>query len=306
MVKIAILGAESPLAGELIRILINHPEADIVSLYSPTLTGRSVSSIHHGLIGEFPLNFTEKINPEETDLIIFSESYDNGKKLMETLGKNEDLKFITFSRKLFPESEFSPFEIGLSEINRKALVRGATMAYLPSPAVVSSLIALTPLAQYLLLNSDIQIQFKAPKEIIDRLCKEEDINEIKHQLKIRQNSFNSKIRLDFSTEEKSERGATTLIELKNSLPLEEIEKIYDSIYDDHNFSFHTRKKAETAEVEGTQKAVFSFEKPQEDTLLIRIVTDAIMRGGAGDAVHVMNLFFGLHEKTGLNLKPSVF
>ena len=123
------------------------------------------------------------------------------------------------------------------------------------------------------------------------------------EIQKRQSSFNQIIDLQVSPS-KSIRQTTTTIMVNNTLPLEEIEKIFDSTYDDHNFTFLSRAKTSPIEVEGTQKVVISLDKPTEDYLKINIVSDGRLRGGAGDVVHVMNLFYGLHEKTGLNLKAS--
>ena len=304
MFKVGILGASSPQAGEIIRILINHPEIEIISLYAPNFLGRNVSSVHHGLIGEQSLTFSDKVNLEDIDLLFITEKSEVSQKVLEQLDSLEDLYLISLSRDFIPDNLLSEFEIGLSEINRKALVRGAKRAWLPSPAVVSSLVALVPLAQYMLLNSDIGIEISLPSDLKE-VDVEKEARFMSDVLKDNQASFGGKLNLNYNTGD-SERSQSIIISLKSSLPLEEIEKVYDQIYDDHNFAFLTLNDISTREVEGTQKIVMKLEKPSPDILNIHVVSDARLRGGAGDAIHVMNLFFGLHEKTGLNLKPSRF
>ena len=304
MFKVGILGASSPQAGEIIRILINHPEIEIISLYAPNFLGRNVSSVHHGLIGEQSLTFSDKVNLEDINLLFITEKSEVSQKVLEQLDSLEDLYLISLSRDFIPDNLLAEFEIGLSEINRKALVRGAKRAWLPSPAVVSSLVALVPLAQYMLLNSDIGIEISLPSDL-KGVDVEKEARFMSDVLKDNQASFGGKINLNYNTAD-SERSQSIIISLKSSLPLEEIEKVYDQIYDDHNFAFLTLNDISTREVEGTQKIVMKLEKPSPDILNIHIVSDARLRGGAGDAIHVMNLFFGLHEKTGLNLKPSRF
>ena len=304
MFKVGILGASSPQAGEIIRILINHPEIEIISLYAPNFLGRNVSSVHHGLIGEQSLTFSDKVNLEDIDLLFITEKSEVSQKVLEQLDSLEDLYLISLSRDFIPDNLLAEFEIGLSEINRKALVRGAKRAWLPSPAVVSSLVALVPLAQYMLLNSDIEIEISLPSDL-KGVDVEKEARFMSDVLKDNQASFGGKINLNYNIGD-SERSQSIIISLKSSLPLEEIEKVYDQIYDDHNFAFLTLNDISTREVEGTQKIVMKLEKPSPDILNIHIVSDARLRGGAGDAIHVMNLFFGLHEKTGLNLKPSRF
>ena len=92
-----------------------------------------------------------------------------------------------------------------------------------------------------------------------------------------------------------------------SLSLEEIEKIYEGIYDDHNFTFITHSSTiSIKEVEGNQKCIITLSKPTADKILISAIWDGRMRGGAGDGVHIMNLMKGLYEKTGLSLKTSSY
>ena len=80
--------------------------------------------------------------------------------------------------------------------------------------------------------------------------------------------------------------------------------MYDSLYNDHNFVFTSFSEIEGKEIEGTHKTIITFSKPENDSVELEIVGDCRLRGGAGDAVHVLNLFFALYEKIGLQLKPS--
>ena len=308
MVKTGILGADSPIAGEIIRILINHPEVIISQLYAPNSVGNNVSAIHHGLIGEAQLIFTDKINLEELDLIIILEHpkyNDIINKIFTQTSSYEDLKIILLNH----DHQFNDYpiglEIGLSEYNRKALVRGSKYAFIPSPIVVPILIALAPLADFMLLNSDIEIRLSLPENILSSFSLLQEKEIIKYYLTQRQASFQGEINFN-SFPSSSNRALAITIDLKTTLPIDEIEKIYEQIYDDHNFSFLTKKNLDTKEVEGTQKVLFNINKIQSDTLRIDIVSDAILRGGAGDIVHILNLLFGLHEKTGLHLKVSRF
>lgn len=300
MFKVAVIGAESPQGGELIRILIHHPEIELTGLFSPPLVGRSVSSIHHGLIGEMPLAFSDKIDLEQTDLLISIEDSDISKKLLGNKTFPEEL-FVISKNKSLQEGE-----IGLSEINRKTLVRGAKFAFIPSPAAVVPLVSLVPLAYFLLLNSDIDIEMTLPKDIVSEIDIKKEVEIIEGELRKRQTSFNGKINLNLLPAKDLERGAAAEINIQSSVPIEEIEKIFNDIYDDHNFTFLSRHDVLPREVEGTQKIVINLSKPDRDTLKIKAVADSRLRGGAGDIVHVLNLFLGLYEKTGLNLKPSRF
>lgn len=332
MVKVGILGAHNPVAGEIIRILVNHPETEITTLFSLDRVGHNVAYIHHGLIGESPLYFTDKIDLEDIDFLILIERSEISDKVLYQIQQNhkseddKSQKVVAVDKKIFdgivegkipeekgpsndeadintPKEGFA--EIGLSEINRKALVRGAEWAYIPSVAIVPALIALAPLANFLLLNSDLEITVSVPLDIYKEIDHDEILNQLKKQLKYRQNSLACNVSLKIIPNE-TQRDVDTVIKMQNSLPLEEIEKIYGQTYDDHNFTFISNFPVNSKEVAGTQKVVINLDKPDTNSLEIHLVADARMRGGAGDVVHVMNLFFGLHEKTGLQLKSSNF
>ena len=95
-------------------------------------------------------------------------------------------------------------------------------------------------------------------------------------------------------------------EFSSAMSAEDIAALYEAVYDDHNFTFLTSRHCHRADVEGTNRILIHISKPMPDKVVVDTVADARMRGGAGEAMHVMNLLFGLHEKTGLALKASMY
>lgn len=69
MIKVGIIGAAGYTAGELIRILIHHPEAEIVLIQSDSQAGKSVTEIHRDLIGDTDLLFTNEITSTNLDIV---------------------------------------------------------------------------------------------------------------------------------------------------------------------------------------------------------------------------------------------
>ncbi len=130
--------------------------------------------------------------------------------------------------------------------------------------------------------------------------------EILHVLKKTQNSFNGKVTLSHLGEKVSDRGLKVRIEMPCSLDMDELFKIYNQLYDDHNFTFIVSHAMSGCEVEGTQKTLITLQKKDSMSLTVTVIADCRMRGGAGDAVHIMNLLFGLQEQTGLRLKVHKF
>ncbi len=306
MIKVGIAGADTAMAGELIRILINHPDVELLSAFAPGKVGRKVASVHHGLAGECDLDFSPDINPKELDVIFIDAHSDVADRFRMNTDRWPDLRIIDMSH--CPSLDFEALDMayGLPEINRKQLVRGCKRAVVPRSVAAAAIIGLYPLARHLLLKGNIQVGYACPSDIDT----DEKINmvrqEILHVLRKTQNSFNGDISLHHLDEEVSDRGLKVVVEVPCSLDINEVFRIYDDCYDDHNFTFMVANSMPGYEVEGTQKTLVTLQKLSPDRLTVTVVADCRMRGGAGDAVHIMNLLFGLHERTGLYLKAHKY
>lgn len=304
MIKVAITGADSPEAGELIRILVNHPEVIITTVSAPGREGLSVTSVHHGLIGELKLNFSGPLSmtPDCSVIFVCGNSMTAAEFSALQLAR-PDIKTVIVDAIPNLDSERLGVVYGLPEINRKPLVRGAVSAMVPSPVASVVLAALYPLSLHMLLNDSLKVRLSAPSDIIIK-DKETVGKEIVSVLSQTQLSFGNKIDMKFSESDNS-RKMKADITLSCPVAIEQINEIYD-MYDDHNFAFPISSSVSDIEVCGTNKCVISLHKDDDSTLRIEAVADPRMRGGAGEAVHIMNLLFGLHEKTGLALKASEF
>lgn len=304
MIKVAITGADSPQAGELLRILVNHPEVIITTLSAPGKEGMSVTSVHHGLIGEEKMNFSGPLSmtPDCSVVFICGNSMTAAEFSALQLAR-PDLRTILMDNISSLDYERMGVVYGLPEINRKMLVRGAVSARVPSPIASAVLTALYPLAMNMLLNDTLEIEVHAPADVLAN-SKEAAEKEIEEILNHNQPSFTKKIILK-GVESDNERAMRSVMTLSCPIALEQIQDIYE-IYDDHNFAFPIISTSAENEVMGTNKCVITYSKPDDSTLKIEAVADPRLRGGAGEAVHIMNLLFGLHEKTGLALKASSY
>ncbi len=307
MIKVGIAGADTPMSGELIRILINHPDVLLESAFAPGKVGRKVASVHHGLAGECNLDFSPDINPKELDVIFIDAHSDVADRFRMNTDRWPDLRIIDMSH--CPSLDFESLDMayGLPEINRKQLVRGCKRAVVPRSVAAVAIIGLYPLARHLLLKGDINVGYSCPPDIDT----EEKISmvrqEILHVLHMTQNSFNGDISLHhIAGEDVSERGLKVVVEIPCTLDINEVFRIYDDCYGDHNFTFMVSNSVPGYEVEGTQKTLVTLQKITSSKLTVTVVADCRMRGGAGDAVHIMNLLFGLHERTGLYLKAHKY
>lgn len=305
MIKVGIVGADTPMAGELLRILVRHPEADVRTLFAPALAGRKVTSCHHGFIGEEIVSFSDKISPSSLNVIFIADNSKVAADILSRLDEWPELRVIDLSPERIANKEANGMDYGLSEVNRKCLVRGSRLATVPTPAAALALISLHPLALNLLLPEEIDVVVETPVHPIGKVEKEALAKEIASMLFSVQTSFCGRVNVEVCQSELF-RAMKVKTRVRCSLSSAEIERIFDTVYDDHNFTFIVRSEADPIEVEGTQKCVLSVRKPDNDNLEIQAVADCHLRGGAGDAIHVMNLLFALQEKVGLDLKPARF
>lgn len=305
MIKVGIIGGHSQIAGELIRLLVLHPDVELLSVYSPQLKGMAISSHHKGIIGETDLRFSDSIDLKSLDALFVTVPAELKSFEMPI---QESLKVIVIQDKdllslpgSLDELEFIP---GVSEMFRKPLVRGGKAAkVLPSPVSVA-LIALFPLALHLLLNDSLEIRANLPKNMEKAIGKEAMTMELEILLKKVQLSFN-KIKQVEIANSNLQRTISLEIEFDCNISEEEIERIYNQTYDDHNFTFLMRTDPATTEVAGTQKCLLYITKPSEGRVRVKALADSFLRGGAGDAIHAMNLLFGLYEKTGLSFPATM-
>lgn len=304
MIKTGIIGGETWQAGELIRILIHHPEVELMAVSSPALKGRAVASHHPGLIGDTKLTFTDKVDFKNLDAIfVANDAYEA--ELEKIAASKPEMRIVNLSplAGLEVDGHISSLRQipAISELFRKPMVRGNHYARVFDPGLTVMLIMLFPLAAHLLLTDNIRVVITSHDESRAERRSSMRMPEAVEILQAFQRSFPGNISLTHLHSD-IPRKLNVVIEMDNAIPLSEIEKAYDNIYDDHNFTFVIDKKVSHDEVAGSHKCLINISKPDEKTLRIEGEADALLRGGAGDAVHAMNLMFGLYEKIGLNLK----
>ena len=247
-------------------------------------------------------------------------------KTREFLATNEipeSLRIIDLSRDYRITDPSHDFIYGLSELNRKPMVRGAKHVANPGCLAMAVELSLVPLAKNLLLNSDIHTTvitgatsegaearptthyaWRNDNMVVYRPFRHTQEPEIIQTLSAMQNSFKAKLHMvpmrgPFS------RGIMAVTYLDCPLELTEIIKLYQEYFDDHNFTFITSKIPDLKDVVNTNKCIIHLDKV-DGKLLITAVIDNLLKGAAGNAVHSMNLLFGLQETTGLTMKSAAF
>ena len=322
MIKCGIIGGAGYTAGELIRLLLNHPDAELTFINSSSNAGNKITDVHGGLYGETDLVFTSELPLDSIDLLFFCTAHGDTKKFMESHTVPENVKIIDLSMDYRIEGPEHDFVYGLPELNRRRICNARHIA---NPGCFATCIQLgvLPLAKHLMLNSDLHVNaitgstgagvkpsstshlsWRNDNISIYKPFTHEHLAEINQSLSQLQKSYSSRInfipvRGNFS------RGifATTYIDCK--IDLVEIRRIYEEYYDDHSFTFINYKNQDLKQVVNTNKCLIHLQKI-DDKLLIISMIDNLLKGASGQAVHNMNLLFGLEETVGLHLKPSAF
>ncbi|MCC8170750.1 MAG: N-acetyl-gamma-glutamyl-phosphate reductase, partial [Parabacteroides sp.] len=299
MIKAGIIGGAGYTAGELIRLLINHPDTEIVFINSNSNAGNKITDVHSGLYGETDLVFTDRLPLDEVDVLFFCTAHGDTKKFMENHVVPEKVKIVDLSMDYRIESPEHDFVYGLPELNRKRIIRGSRIAN-PGCFATAIQLGLLPLAKHLMLNSEIQVHaitgstgagvkpsatshfsWRNNNLSIYKPFTHQHLPEIRQSLSQLQNSFGSVInfipvRGDFA------RGifASTYFDCK--VGLDEITRIYEEYYDNHSFTFVTDKNPDLKQVVNTNKCLIHLSK-HENKLLVITAIDNLLKGASGQA-----------------------
>lgn len=322
MIKAGIIGGAGYTAGELIRLLINHPDAEIVFVNSTSNAGKNITDVHAGLYGECNLIFTDELPLDKTDVLFFCTPHGQTRKFMESHTLPEDLKVIDLSTDYRITSEEHEFTYGLPELNRRKICHSR---YVANPGCFATCIelGLLPLAKHLMLNDDIQVNaitgstgagvkpdaathfsWRDNNLSVYKPFSHQHVPEIRQSLKTLQSSFNAE--LDFIPYRGNfTRGIFATIVVKSKIDLEELKRIYKEYYAKDSFVHLVEENIDLKQVINTNKCLLHLERHGNKLLIISCI-DNLLKGASGQAVHNMNLMFNLEETVGLRLKPSAF
>ncbi|MDE6303475.1 MAG: N-acetyl-gamma-glutamyl-phosphate reductase [Paramuribaculum sp.] len=316
MIRAGIMGGQSDAAGQLIRILVNHPDVEIVRVVDPDLEGIEVAKVHKGLIGDTYLRFEAQEKIDDLNMIFLCYPLEgDGAAFMSRHDLPDSMRVIDFSGDHVTEAFQSHFDpdasptpgkwvYGLPELFRKPLVRGATRATVPGPVAMAVATALLPLAKNHLIEPDAEIHIAAsiasneaePGEVL-ALLDHESLDEVALALKALQPEFSGKLSMVL-TSGGWQRGVAATVYLPSTVSEAKVEEVYQDFFDDHNFTFLTKSIPNLSEVDHTNKCLLRLDHVNS-YLVVSVVIDDLMKGSAGNAVHLMNLLFGLQERVGL-------
>ena len=322
MVKVGIIGGAGYTAGELLRILLFHPKAEIVFVQSSSNAGNPVSDVHIDLLGDTDINFTDALPLIKVDVIFLCMGHGKSKKFIENNELPTKLKVVDLSHDFRLKREGNDFVYGLPELNREAIKKASKIAN-PGCFATGIQLALLPLAAENLLIDEVHVQAitgstgagQKPTETSHFSWRNNNLSAYKifehqHEGEILQSL--GQLQPEFSKgfnfvpiRGNHTRGIFVSAYTKFEGTLEEANKLYRNFYKDHPFVVLTEKNPSMKQVVNTNKAVLYLEK-HKNKLVIISLTDNLIKGASGQAVQNMNLMFGLDETSGLHLKPVAF
>ncbi|QZE13606.1 N-acetyl-gamma-glutamyl-phosphate reductase [Halosquirtibacter laminarini] len=320
-INVGIVGGAGYTAGELLRILLFHPYANITHIQSSSNDGKPVTSVHKDLIGETDLCFSD-IDMQHVDVIFLCMGHGKSKIYVEQTEIPCNVKIIDLSHDFRLKTKDNKFIYGLPELNRPAIKEANYIAN-PGCFATGIQLALLPLAHAQLLKEDVHIQAitgstgagQAPSRTshfswrngnvsVYKAFSHQHLGEIGESLKQLQPDFDKHINF-IPIRGNHTRGIFVSAYTQYSGNIESAKKLYREYYKTHPFVHITEENPDLKQVVNTNKAVLYLEVHQ-GKLMILSCTDNLLKGASGQAVQNMNLLFSLDEFTGLHLKPVVF
>ena len=322
MNRIGIIGGAGYTAGELLRILLNHPQTEVVFVNSSSNAGNAVTDVHSGLIGECSLIFTDALPIDQVDVLFLCSAHGDSKKFLDENVVPDWVKIIDLSTDYREARADHDFVYGLPEMNKQQITKALHVAN-PGCFATCIQLALLPLAANNLLKTEVHVNaitgstgagvkpsstshfsWRNDNISVYKAFNHQHLQEIGQSLRGLQAGFSPEInfipvRGDFA------RGIFASVYTDFEGTLEEAETLYKDYYKDAAFTFVSKKNVDLKQVINTNKCVLHLEKHGKKLLVLSVI-DNLLKGASGQAVHNMNLLFGLDEKTGLGLKPVAF
>lgn len=320
MIRAGIIGGAGYTAGELIRLLVNHPQVEIVFVHSTSNAGNRLADVHGGLEGDTDMRFCDSYDLGSADVVFLCSAHGQSKVWLAENTIPAGVKIIDLAQDFRDESE--GFVYGLPELNRERIRRAERVAN-PGCFATAIQLALLPLAAAGLLQDEVHVtavtgstgagvkpsatthfSWRASNISVYKAFTHQHLSEIGRTLGAMQGGAAPEInfvpmRGDFA------RGILASVYTDCDLRQEEAEALYRDFYADAAFTFVADRPIDLKQAVNTNKAVVQVAKYGRKLHIVSVI-DNLLKGASGQAVQNMNLLFGLDEREGLRLKASAF
>lgn len=321
-IKVGIIGGAGYTGGETIRLLLNHPQVELVFVHSRSNAGNPLYSAHPDVQGDTDLKFTDSLQ-HQVDVVFLCLGHGESKKFLQENPIDASIKVVDLSQD-FRLGENLPgrdFVYGLPELNREAIKKASNIAN-PGCFATAIELGLLPLAKAgalkevfttgitgstgagQKLQDTTHFTWRANNISAYKTLTHQHLKEINRSLKQLQPGFNAPInfvpwRGDFT------RGIFVSSVISTDKSVDELKKLYKDFYAGHPFTIVSDDTVDLKQVVNTNKCLIGIEKEGEK-VVIHSAIDNLIKGASGQAVHNMNLMFGLEETAGIRLKSIVF
>ena len=323
-VNIGIVGGAGYTGGELLRVLLRHPNAHIAFVHSTSSAGELVSKVHSDLVGDTDLKFASELD-QIIDVLFLCVGHGDAKKFLASNEIKASIKIIDLSQDFRLASTATigdrNFVYGLPELQREAIKLATNIAN-PGCFATAIQLGLLPLASKGLLkdvyttgitgstgagqglSNTSHFSWRANNIQAYKTLQHQHLNEISQSLAQLQGNHNAEVnfvpwRGDFT------RGIFVTSVVATDLSLEAVYELYNTFYAEHAFTHVSKNNIDLKQVVNTNKCLIHIEK-QGNKIAIHSVVDNLLKGAVGQAVQNMNLLFGIEEGAGLQLKANYF
>ena len=320
-IKVGVLGAAGYTGGELIRLLTNHPSAEIVFANSESNAGNKVCEVHEGLYGDCDLQFTSEYAFDKVDVIFLCFGHGKSEAFLQEHSVPDNVKIIDLAQDFRIRGNHD-FVYGLPEIHRDAIIKCSHLAN-PGCFATAIQLGLLPLAKAGLLTHDVSVNAitgstgagQKPGSTTHFSWRSDNLSIYKvfthqHLHEIRQSLTELQGQLDASIDFIPYRGnftrgifCTEVVRLDKT-DIDAV-SLYKAFYQDAAFTHYVDSPLDMKQVVNTNKCLLHIDQ-FDNKLVITSIIDNLLKGAVGQAVQNMNLMFGLDEKAGLMLKASAF
>ena len=320
-IKVGIIGAAGYTAGELLRILLDHPDATIAFAHSSSNAGAPVWKVHADLAGDIDLIFSDRM-PEEPDVLFLCSGHGKSKSFLAGAGLSGKVKIIDLSTDFRIKGEGNDFVYGLPELN-KAEIAGADKVANPGCFATAIQLALLPLAKEGLLQDEVHINaitgstgagqeqtltshfsWRQNNISIYKPFQHQHLAEIGQSLRQLQPGFDNNLNF-IPVRGNFARGIFASVYTRSDLNENELSDLFNGYYEEAAFTVVTPENPSLKQVVNTNKCILHVEKHGDKILMVSAI-DNLLKGASGQAVQNMNLMFGLSEGAGLRLKAIAF
>jgi len=320
MIKVGIIGGAGYTAGELIRILLNHPQACITFIQSTSQAGLPITDVHTDLVGDTQLAFTSEVD-YTVDVLFLCMGHGRSRSFVDSLPETYNGKIIDLSHDFRLKDQANGFVYGLPELNKQSI---ATANKIANPGCFATAIqlALLPLAKAKQLHEihihaitgstgagqaatpTTHFSWRTNNVSVYKSFEHQHLSEIGESLQQLQPNFDDAINF-VPLRGNHPRGILASVYIESQLSEAEAQSLFEQYYAEHPFTLVVGSNPDIKQVVNTNKSLVYVKKHNNKIHIISVI-DNLLKGASGQAVQNMNLLFGLDEAVGLQLKSVAF